>query len=486
MLALLLSVICAADPVTEAGMAYRQALDALGGEKYEEAVQFLRGALQKLGEESDSLKYRDGIARRRHAYYPYYEWARARQLQAKQETSIFTRRDLLKEALSRLSQTRHPEAAARVDEVKLELEVVEKAIALDGSFSSVKTRIEVLGTGERFEEALQQLNRAAESFLGRRKELEELRTSLVERQAALERRYEKVLEQRLGDLILSDPVAGGESIAGILKPAQIPPDAVAKPGPPFTWLRKFMDLWDKNLDVARRSRELTGEEANAVAGSFDALAVESLTSGVPAGFRAARHVAHAIRVAKLGRIAEGTEDVVDVGTAGVVVTSATSMSARAAEIVAGLPQADPNSKALQTDVQARRKQIDDLSQKILAGAKERARLTAPIVAAEASLADGGTLGDVAALAKLKNDLFELESEATFGTLTARLRARALMAHALAEATLGFLEGNPLSRVVDRCRVPAWRAYGFDPKVDARWSARLSPKLLKVLDAIRPQ
>jgi hypothetical protein len=137
-------------------------------------------------------------------------------------------------------------------------------------------------------------------------------------------------------------------------------------------------------------------------------------------------------------------------------------------------------------VQTRRKQIDDLSGKILAGAKERARLTAPIVAAETSLADGDTLGDAAALTKLKNDLFELESEATFGTLTARLRARALMAHALAEATLGFLEGNALARVVDRCRVPAWRAYGFDPKVDARWTARLSPKILKVLEQIRPQ
>src|SRR5687767_12348550 len=99
MVSLALFVLCAAaDPVTEAGTAYRLALEALNGKNYEEAVQLLRGALQKLGEESDSLKYRDGIARQRHAYYPYYEWARARLLQAKQETSIFTRRDLLKEA----------------------------------------------------------------------------------------------------------------------------------------------------------------------------------------------------------------------------------------------------------------------------------------------------------------------------------------------------------------------------------------------------
>jgi len=74
--------------------------------------------------------------------------------------------------------------------------------------------------------------------------------------------------------------------------------------------------------------------------------------------------------------------------------------------------------------------------------------------------------------------------ATRATLTNRLRARALMAHALAEATLGFLEGQEERRVIDRCRVPAWRAYVFDPKVDERWSGRLSPKLLKVLEEVR--
>jgi HAMP domain-containing protein len=354
MLGLLLSMICAADPVTEAGVAYRQALDALGSEKYEEAVQLLRGALQKLGEESDSLKYRDGIARRRHAYYPYYEWARARLLQAKQETSIFTRRDLLKEALSRLSQTRHPDAALRIEEAKQQLAVVEKAIELDGSFASAKTRIEVLGTGERFEEALAQLDAMMASYLTRDKELGDLRASLKERQLALEKRYEGVLAQRLGDVTLADPVTAGDSIAEILKPAKIPVVAVAKPGAPFVWLARFLALWREEPRHDPPLTELTAEEVNALAGSFETVALEAIDSGVPAGFRASRHVAHAIRMSRLNRIATGAEDVIDTTTAANLAKGSKETSVRAGSAVAKLPASLPiRSRSRTTSPRAR-------------------------------------------------------------------------------------------------------------------------------------
>ena len=63
---LLLSV---GDPVSEAGTAYRQAQQALEADKYEEAVTLLRGALQQVGAEADTLKYRDDASRRRRRYY---------------------------------------------------------------------------------------------------------------------------------------------------------------------------------------------------------------------------------------------------------------------------------------------------------------------------------------------------------------------------------------------------------------------------------
>jgi hypothetical protein len=478
--------LAAGDAITEAGAAYRKALEELETERYEEAVQLLRDAVQRVGSESDELKYRDSTARRRHSYYPYYEWARARQLQSRREPSIFTRRDLLKDALSKLSQTKHPEAAQLTTEVKTDLDAVEKAIELDGSFASAKTRIEVLGTGERFEEALQQLDGAAKAFITRQKEIADLRNSLKERQIALERRYEQVLAQRLGDVALTDPVVAGESVAGILKPALPPADAIAKPGLPFQWLQKFIELWDKHLEIARKAGDLPAEEINAMSGAFEAIALEALQSRMPPGFRAARHIAHALRMAKLNRIATGSEDTIDTKTAAIVVEYALQTSARAADGLSKMPEGDAMVKSLENDVPSRQKAIEDLGKKITDGAKERARLTAPIVAAEASLSDGQFLGDADALAKLKNTLFELESEANFGTLTNRLRARALLAHAVAEAMLAFLEGLPVNRVLDRCRTPAWRAFGFDPKVDDRWTGKLSPKLLKVLEESRPK
>lgn len=482
----LILVLALNDPVTEAGTAYRQALEQLGTDNYEGAITLLRAALQKVGDENDQLRYRDSTARWRHAYYPHFEIARARQLQAKQENSIFTRRDLLKDAISRLGQTRHPQGAERLEEVKAELAMVERAIELDGQFSNTKTRIELLGTGERFEQALAQIEEAAVIYLTRQKEISDLRSSLKERQVVLEKRFEQVLIQRLGDVALADPVSSGEAILGILRPALIPPEAIAKPGPAFVWLKNFLELWEKNLETARRAGDLSAEETNAMADSFERTALEALTSGIPPGFRAARHLAHGIRMAKLNRIATGAEDTIDTRTAAAIVQSAAGTSTRAAEALSKFPEGDTIVKTLENDVPTRRKLIDELSKKIIDGNKERERLTAPIVAAEASLSNTDTLGDTAALTKLKNDLFELGSEATFGTLTGRLRARALMAHALAEATLAFLEGNAFAQVVERCRVPAWRAYGFDPKVDARWTAKISPKMLKVLEQIKPQ
>jgi hypothetical protein len=486
MLSALILVLALNDPVTEAGTAYRQALEALGTDNYEGAITLLRVALQKVGDENDQLRYRDSTARWRHAYYPHYLIAKARQLQARQEPSILSRRDLLKDAMSRLGQTRHPEGNVLLEEVKTELEAVEKAIKLDGSFAATKTRIEVLGTGERFEEAFTQLEDAAKTYTTRQKEIVDLRGALKERQTALERRFEQVLTQRLGDVSLVDPVTAGESIMGILKPAQIPPESIAKPGPPFQWLARFLELWEKNLEVARKSGDLTAAETNALAASFETMAVDSLKLGVPIGFRAARHLSHAVRMAKLNKIAKGDDDTIDTATAAAIVKFAAETADLAQKALASLPEGDATIKTLENDVPSRQKLIDELSRKITDGAKERARLTAPIVAAEASLSDPDTLGSTAALTKLKDDLFELESEATFGSLTGRLRARALMAHAIVEGVLGFLEGQTFNRVVERCRVPAWRAYGFDPKVDVRWATKLSPKLVKVLDQIKPQ
>ena len=373
-----------------------------------------------------------------------------------------------------------------MESVKKKLEEVEKAIAMDGSFASTKTGIEFLGTGEQFEKALKQLDDASKVFLTREKEIAVLRSSLVERQRAVERRYEGSLVNRLSDVLLTNPIVAADSVSGILKSAEIPVETVAKPGPAFVWLARFIELWDKSMATVQKSEDLTGDEVNALAESFELLALDALKSNVSPGFRSARHVAHTVRLAKQNRIGTGAEDVIDTQTVDAIAAAAAKTAERASGGVSKLPETDSMVKTLENDVAARQKEIDELAKLIREGAKERAKLTEPIVTAEASLSNGETLGDVTALATVISDLATLESEGNFGTLTNRLRARALMSHGMSEAMLAFLEGDPRERVITRCRLFAWRAYGFDPNVEARWAGKLSPKMIEILNSIKPE
>jgi len=108
------------------------------------------------------------------------------------------------------------------------------------------------------------------------------------------------------------------------------------------------------------------------------------------------------------------------------------------------------------------------------------------VKAETQLLDGDMLGDVDALAKLSQDLDNLTSETTFGTLTARLRTRAFFAKAVAAAMEAYLNGKTQDQVMEAARVSATRAYGSDAKVDERWEGRLSEKMVKLFAKFKQQ
>ncbi|HVR84123.1 MAG TPA: hypothetical protein VMU54_07420 [Planctomycetota bacterium] len=473
------------DGVAEAGSSYRQAKEALQAERYEEAVTLLRSALQLVGEESEQLKYRDDSSRRRHEYFPYYEWGRARLFQSQTESSVFTQRDLLADAVSHLSQSRHPEASVRLEEAKGKLSVVQEAIALDGSFSAAKTKIEVLGTNERFVEAFKEHASAVGKYKTRLKELDEVLAALKIKQTATIQRYEGQLAQRLSDVLLMDPVTRGETIAPLLRSALLPVQVSESSGPTFQWASRFIDLWEKEAEQVKTAASLPGDKVIQAADAFDAAGLEALGINLPAGFRAARHLAQTIRMGKLRDIATGSEDVLDLRTAESVVRSSTEASGRGQEASEKQPQKDVR-ETLQNDLGTQARQVDDLAKAIRAGDKERQRLTAPIVEAETQLHDGDLLGSVAALGKIQSNLDQLSTEANFGTLTPSLRARALFAKALAAATEAYLSAKSDAEAMEAARVPATRAYGFDPKVDGRWASRMSTKLEKLFGKFKPQ
>ncbi|HLY11111.1 MAG TPA: hypothetical protein VKW04_17545 [Planctomycetota bacterium] len=475
----------AGDGVAEAGSTYRQAKDALQAERYEEAVTLLRTALQQVGEETDQLKYRDDTSRQRHEYYPYYQWGLARLYQSQQEASVFTQRDLLADAVSHLSQSRHPEASVRLDEARSKLTDVQGAIALDGSFAAAKTKIEVLGTNEQYVDAFKEHAAAAGKYKTRLKELDEVLAALKIKQTTVVQRYESQLAQRLNDLLLMDPVTRGETIAPLLNSALVPPQVTEKRGPTFQWAVRFIALWEKEAEIVKNAAALPGERVIEAADAFDAAGLEALSIQLPAGFRAARHLAQTTRLGKLRDIVNGSEDVLDTKTAEAVVRSSSEASGKGREAANREPTKEVKETLL-NDVGTQERQVEDLAKAIRDGAKERERLTAPIVQAEAQLQDGDTLGNVDALYKLQGDLEQLISEAKFGTLTAGLRARALFAKAMAAATEAYLSAKADAEAMEAARVSATRAYGFDPKIDARWNGRLSEKMLKLFGKFKPQ
>lgn len=474
------------DAVAEAGSAYRQAREALDAEQYEQAVGLLKTAIQQVGEENDQLKYRDDVSRRRHTYYPYYEWGRARLLQSRLEASIYTQRDQLQDAVGRLGQSRHPGSAVLLDEAKAKLKDVTEAIALDGSFNAAKTEIDVLGTNERYVEAYDKHKAAAAKYKARVKELDETLATLKLKQAASVSKFQANVVQRLRDVLLVDPVTRGETIVPMIESVMVPETVIEaeKSGPTFDWAKKFMALWKKEEKTVKAAATLPGEAVIKSADAFDALGQEALAINLPAGFRAARHLAQTARVAKLRDIVAGAEDVLDTKTADTVVAS--SKAALAKGVSAAKAQADNDTKdTLLRDLGTQESDVNKLATAISDGSKRRAALTAPIVAAEGQLLDGDVLGDVVQLRKLSQDMESLSSSADFSTLTNRLRARAFFAKAIAASMAAYLDAKPEAEAMEAARVAVTRAYGFDPKVDVRWAGRLSTKMTELFKKLKP-
>src|SRR3954467_9016504 len=104
----LLFLLACCDDTAQAGAAYRDALDALRQERYDEAVTRLQEALRFEPRETAKLLYRDREGRHADPYNPHYFWSQARTLQARGEADLTRRRNLLREALAHLELTEHP------------------------------------------------------------------------------------------------------------------------------------------------------------------------------------------------------------------------------------------------------------------------------------------------------------------------------------------------------------------------------------------
>src|SRR5260221_3842741 len=119
------------------------------------------------------------------------------------------------------------------------------------------------------------------------------------------------------------------------------------------------------MDGVRKAAELPVAQVLASADALDATASDGLAVNLPAGFRAARHLAQTARMGKLREIATGSEDVLDTKTTDAVVRSAEESALKAGEGLGRIAEKDAQDR-LQAEVAVLGTQVQELGKKIAA------------------------------------------------------------------------------------------------------------------------
>lgn len=444
-------VLAVAADEAQAGAAYKEAIEAVRVGRYEEAVSRLQEAIRHEPRETDRLQYRDREGRHTEAYYPHYVWSQARALQARGETGLARRRELLREAITHLDLTRHPKAAAMLDTVKAELAEIEKTAATpttaDESIVALRRRIEGLCDQEKFVEAARAA--AAEKALLDRFPAEgpHLRQTIENHRNAVVARYARSLDLALETVAAAPALDQPEAIPRLLEPWLLPPSVSESPERRFVWLKEFLATVKAQLPATT----LVSAKA------FEASASKGQEAGLPSGTRAASAIAQAVRLRALAACRD---------------------DARLEALLADCEEAFRRSDA-KTRPDSYGARLKEIRERLRERTALRDDLARWVRRAEGAFADRATMADPQALLAIVRELSPLEECAAWTEAAAGLRARGLFARALLEVVAALLEGEPPPQV--SAGVKAARA--LDPDVDLPWKSRLSPKLQRWLDQI---
>ncbi len=489
-----------------AGAEYIKGLKLLEEENYVEAATAFEEALRLVPAETPALKYRDPNGRHRHPYFPYYGLAEARLAQSRSADSPYIRRGHLQAAVRNFAVTEHPDGPGRLQEVRTQLEELEKFIVeLEAStpppeIAQLRGKVDRLCEEQKFEEAFREIEAAGNLFLRFERLKNETLTNVRNRQRAALASFDVILASRLDSISRTDPTYEAEIVLPLLKPAQVPPEVTKSPAPKFRWLEEFVALYGKELECVRTAPTLPPEELMPSAAAFDGLAGKALGIGLFGGFRASRNMGHSMRMARLRELATsadkpgsdlpGSADF-QKAAADLLAASDADHAAVEKDLKERLDQTPDEDlqKYVEVDLPYQKRQIEAVRGKIkelTVAYDRRVRAGETGQAAEAGLFAPATLADPEACRGLLKPLNVLEAEAWFETLPAAVRARVLFARAVCEATAAFLDAEPSYRVAERCRGDVIKAYALDPKVDARWreAGRLSPRISKVFEQMR--
>jgi tetratricopeptide (TPR) repeat protein len=468
MIQLLLVLATACDDDAAAGAAYRAALEALNQGMYEEAVGKIQESLRHQPRETDKLYYRDRDGRHKEAYYPHFAWAQVRALQARKETAAARRRELIRDGLVHLDLTAHPDAAALRDALRGELAVVEKALSEpapeDAAVAALRDRIDQLCDREQFEDALR-AQEAEKALLDRHPDVRtRLREMVESRRTTVLARYEKALELALERAALAPPLEDPEAIPIMLRGAALPRSVAEPVAGRFVWLRSFLSLCEERLPKLRSG---AGEPDSADA--FEKSAVAAVEAGTPAGFRAARNIAQAIRWSRIEPLAGGRND----AELEPLIAGALESSARCRKLLNGRKDLEGTLSTVVGSFEARVQRAGD---QLAERKRFREQLNRWLAQSQETLGRPSTMADPDALRAAARSFDSLETHPAWPTAPSTVRAGALWTRGVLELIALLLEGEAVPAAVDRVAPRLKDARALDPAVAAAGERRLSPKL----------
>jgi hypothetical protein len=467
---LLVLLLASWDEAAQAGTAYREAVEAVRQNRYDEAVSKLQEAIKYEPRENPRLAYRDKDGRQSHAYHPHFVWSQARILQGRAETDPAKARTLYRDAVTHLELTSHPQAAALLDTARKELAEAEKKAGTpaDAPLEALRRDVGDLCDREQFVEAFKLLSQKSDLLdktPGARAQLAEAIGG--HRRVVLER-YERSLDLGLETVAVTSPMEKPESIPLLLQPSLPPATVIENPDGRFGWLRDFLALYRKETALLRNPGAAPADDTLRSARAFEQSSLKALAAGSFAGFRASVSVAQAIRWSRIQMLAGGKDDP--------TLDRLLRDGEKALEdLHKGVPQTEADSLATFAE------RLRNARVNLESRGQARTRLQGWIDRKDQAFAK--SMADADTLKELSREASALEDLPSWAEAPAKTRARILFDSALLEAVAVLLEGEPLAGVPDRTTAKIRHARTLDPEVRKFWKGRLSPKLESWIEAL---
>ena len=417
--------------------------------------------------------------------------------------SLDIRMDRLKASRNLLSRTKHPEKSPQLTKVA---EAIQKTNADIKIYNRNIVPAEVIEleaqvddliklSENKFEEALVAFEKNSGIFNTNTKvHKERILKKIRDRQAATLQQYDTVMKSRLVGVEFGDVTREYKLILPQLKPALVPVTVEDTPAPRFVWMQEFCALFETQLDPIKGALTLPVDDVLACAAGFDAAGQRALGVDLLSGFRAARNMAHKIRMARL-------RDLVDNGDVSkpeyrqlgeqMLAAIATEWAASEKVLKARLEENEDADVKRYVDrmTSERDFQVVPLRkrmEKTILDYERLVKTNAKAGKARGEIASRKVMAEPMELRRVVDELGMVERLSYFAELPREAQARILFNRAVAKAVQNFLDAESPAYVSDQVRSDVSRAFALDPEVDVPWRDALSPRIMQIFDALKSE